>query len=145
MSTIADRMAGLAAGPKRKSIADTAAPEAAPEKPAASPGGPTELHDHGDGTFHSVIGGTKTEHPHIGHALVHIGAHHESEGKHMHIHQDGAGEHTSHQASESGGVEGPHNHENIEELKSALDQFFSEEENEPSEAAETKGGGSLFE
>ena len=58
--------------------------------------------------------------------------HAEMGGKHMHVHHDGI-MHTSHQIGEDGEVEGPHDHENIEELKSHLGKFFDEEEGEGKE------------
>lgn len=51
----------------------------------------SELHPHGDGTYHSVSGGEQTEHPTLGHALMHMAAKHEPEGDHMHLHHDGMG------------------------------------------------------
>ena len=91
----------------------------------------SELHPHGDGSYHSITpGGERTEHPHIGHALVHLGKHHE-QGKHMHVHSDGM-EHTTHHAEDGGEVQGPHSHENIEALKEHLGQFFNEESHEGS-------------
>ena len=90
-----------------------------------------QIHDHGDGTFHSITkDGQRTEHPHVGHLAVHVAAHHEPDGKHFHAHQDGMGEHTSHQATAGGEPEGPHDHENIEALKEHMGQFLDEEEHE---------------
>lgn len=51
-------------------------------------------------------------------------------GKHMHIHSDGSGMHTSHQVGDRGEVEGPHDHENLDALKQHMDQFLNEEGNE---------------
>jgi hypothetical protein len=59
--------------------------------------------------------------------------HSEMGGKHVHIHQDEMGNHTTHQVREDGQVEGPHDHDNIEALKEHLGNFFTEEEREPSE------------
>ena len=50
-------------------------------------------------------------------------------GKAMLVHHDGMNI-TSHQIGEGGEVEGPHNLENLEQLKQNMDQFFSEEEQE---------------
>jgi hypothetical protein len=124
--SIAERMASLAGGPKP---AKRPIPEAAKEPEPE--GGHSELHDHGDGTFHTITSdGERTEHPHITHATAHLAAHHEPEGKHLHIHQDGAGEHHSSQAEDGGKAEGPHDHENLEALKDHMDQFLTEEEHE---------------
>jgi hypothetical protein len=90
------------------------------------------IHDHGDGTYHSTDGegGDHTEHPHIGHLLMHIAAKH-SDGMHHHTHNDGMSEeHTSHQVAHGGEVEGPHDHENLESVKHGMDQFFNEEAQE---------------
>lgn len=107
-----------------------AAPPAEPKAGGAGVGGEhTQLHDHGDGTFHSITGdGVRTEHPHIGHALVHIG-HHHAGGMHMHAHHDGGGI-TSHHAAEDGEVQGPHQHPDVEALKEHLGKFFGEEQQE---------------
>lgn len=97
-------------------------------------GSHTTLHDHGDGTFHTEgHDGEHTEHPHIGHALMHMAAKHGGGGKHMHVHSDGMGTHTTHHTGEDGQVEGPHDHENMEALKQHMDQFLGEEENEGSD------------
>lgn len=85
----------------------------------------TTLHDHGDGTFHTEShDGERMEHPHIGHALMHLAAKH-SEGKHMHIHQDGEAL-TSHHVDESGDVEGPHEHATPEELQQHVGDVMTE-------------------
>ena len=55
--------------------------------------------------------------------------HSEMGGKHMHIHQHEGG-HTTHHVGEDGKVEGPHEHENTEQLKEHMGKFFDEEENE---------------
>lgn len=95
-------------------------------KPAASPkaeappmaggGNSSTLHDNGDGSYKTESGGETTEHPSIGHALVHIASKHGGDGKHMHIHSDGMGSHTTHHG-EGGSVEGPHEHGDTEGLK----------------------------
>lgn len=48
-------------------------------------------------------------------------------GRHMHVHQGPDGALTSHQISDGGDVEGPHNHENLDALKESMDQFLEEE------------------
>ena len=93
-----------------------------------------QIHDHGDGTFHSITKeGDRMEHPHVGHLAIHVAAHHEQSGKHFHVHQNEMGEHTSHQATDGGEPEGPHDHENIEALKDHMGQFLDEEEHEGAE------------
>lgn len=115
------------------------APSAEPE-PAEHGGNATTLHDHGDGTFHTEGPAGHMDHPHIGHALMHMAAHHAPGVKHMHVQHDGM-EITSHQAGEDGEVEGPHNHENMEALKDHMDQFLNEEEHEPALATVAQRGG----
>ena len=64
-------------------------------------------------------------------------------GKAILAHSDGIS-HTTHQIGDSGEVEGPHDHENIEALKQHMNQFLSEEEQEgaPEEQGERGFGGS---
>ena len=107
-------------------------------------GKPHELYPHGDGTYHTVSPeGERAEHPHIGHALMHMAAHHEPGAKHMHVMSDGM-DHTTHHVEEGGEVQGPHDHENIEAVKEHLGKFFDEEEHEGEDgkedgAPETRG------
>lgn len=61
-------------------------------------------------------------------------------GKAMLIHHDGISP-TAHQIDEGGQVSGPHNLENLEQLKQSMDQFFSEEEAEPAEEPDMASGG----
>ncbi len=86
-----------------------------------------ELHEHGDGTFHTVLhDGSREEHPDHLHALAHL-AHHVTEGEEHHLtHHDGIGFH-SHGIHEDGEHEGTHDHENLEEVKESLGKFFDEE------------------
>jgi hypothetical protein len=107
---------------------------------AADTGVHTTLHNHGDGTFHTEHhDGTRTEHPHIGHALAHMhGLHNDGGAKHINVHSDGM-THTSHQHDGSGNVEGPHDHANIEALKEHMGKFLDEESHEWS-GDDYKGG-----
>ena len=111
-------------------------PEAKTEKPAennSAHGSSVTLHDHGDGTFHSDHGdGNAVEHPSLGHALMHLANHHAPSGKHIHVHSEG-GLHTAHTVDDSGNPDGPHDHQNIEELKNHMDQFLDEEAHEGGE------------
>ena len=66
----------------------------------------TELHDHGDGSFHTMMHGERTEHPHIGHALMHMAHAHMPDHEHEHHMSDGM-EKTVHKVSHDGNVEGP--------------------------------------
>lgn len=108
----------------------------------------TTLHAHGDGTYHTEgHDGERTEHPHIGHALAHMAAKHEPDGKHSHVHHEDGGGHVSHHSGGGEGVSGPHDHENLEALKNHMGKFLNEEENEWSGSdyskgrSEGKGGG----
>jgi hypothetical protein len=90
----------------------------------------TTLHDHGDGTFSTEHeDGHREEHPHIGHALVSMGAKHAG-GEHTHIHRGDGGELVSHRAGEDGEAEGPHAHQNLDALKDSLNHYFDEEAQE---------------
>src|ERR1700676_1684351 len=99
MHSISEAMSGMAHGhrtPRKE-------PQAAPA--GADGAGHTELHDHGDGTFHTVTpDGEKTEHPHLGHALAHIAHHHMPDGAHSHVHHQEEGGHVSHHVKEDGAV-----------------------------------------
>ena len=91
-----------------------------PEKESmnAESGDAHELHDHGDGTFHTVHQGEKVEHESLGHALIHMASKHAEDGhSHFHGHHDGMTHH-SHSAKsgeepehrESDDVQGMHDH-----------------------------------
>ncbi len=58
----------------------------------------------------------------------HLKAYHDAMGggKAMLVHHDGINL-TSHQIGEDGEVQGPHDHENLDQLKASMDQFLSEE------------------
>ncbi len=64
-------------------------------------------------------------------AAEHLKAYHDAMGggKAMLIHHDGINT-TSHHIGEDGEVSGPHDHANLEELKSSMDQFLDEEAEE---------------
>jgi hypothetical protein len=102
-----------------------------PEEASSAGGGAhSELHDHGNGSFHTVMAdGTKTEHPHLHHALAHMAAHHGPGEKHHLAHHDGMSM-TTHHVGEDGQVQGPHDHDNAEAMKDNLGKFFNEEESE---------------
>ena len=74
--------------------------------------GHTTLHDHGDGTFHTEgHDGEHVEHPHIGHALAHMGAKHSGaniEALEQHLGQFFNEE--EHEGSEYGGGAPTHEH-----------------------------------
>ncbi len=74
----------------------------------------------------------------------HLKAYHDAMGggKAMLVHHDGMNI-TSHQIGEDGEVQGPHDHQNLEELKSAMDQFLDEEANEGMSAEHGMATGDL--
>ena len=70
------------------------------------------------------------------HAAIHdhLQEMHEATGHaHSHIEHHGDGRHTSHHIDEAGQMSGPHDHENLEALKSHMDQFLNEEGEEGGE------------
>ncbi len=88
----------------------------------------TTLHDHGDGTFHTEShDGMREEHPHIGHALMHMAGMH-SEGIHHHAHHDGAGITSHHHTGGPEGVSGPHEHGSTEEAMDHMGKVMNGEE-----------------
>lgn len=121
----ADMMGKFHMNPQRAKFADKMNADK-PKMPEAKPamakkpdeenmsGNMSELHDNGDGSFKTKTSdGEETEHPHIGHALMHMASKH-AEGKHMHIHEDGMGM-VSHHHMGHGNVEGPHEHGSADE------------------------------
>ncbi len=78
---------------------------------------------------------------HIGHHLMATAAEQEPDGKHMHVHQDGMGNITSHHVGEDGQVQGPHQHQDIEALKDHMHKFFNEEQQEGEGYGGHGGGG----
>lgn len=110
---------------QRASASDRMGPKAAPpmegkepkEAPAGEGENSTTLHDHGDGTFHTEAKGEKTEHPHIGHALMHMAGKH-STGKHFHAHHDGAS--IKSHSSDHGMTEGPNEHGSADEAADSM-------------------------
>jgi hypothetical protein len=112
--------------------------------PSGDAGAGSELHSHGDGTYHTMIDGQKTEHPSFGHAAMHLAAHHEAENTQSHVHHHEDGTHTSHHMKD-GQVDGPHDHDNLEALKGHLGKFLNEEEHEGSDyGKEESGSDGLF-
>lgn len=62
---------------------------------------------------------------------AHLKARHAETGNaHSHVEHHFDGSHTSHHVDEHGEVHGPHDHENLEALKSHMNQFLGEEEQE---------------
>ena len=90
-----------------------------------------EVHDHGDGTFHTEHpGGEREEHPDHLHMLAHLG-HKVTDGdKHHVVHHDGIAAH-SHSIDEQGNHEDHGESNSAEDAKGALDKFLGEEAEEP--------------
>ena len=82
-----------------------------------------EVHDHGDGTFH-------TEHPDHLHMLAHLGHHVTSGDKHHIVHHDGIAAH-SHSIDEQGQHTDHGEHNTANEAREAMDKFLGEESEEP--------------
>jgi hypothetical protein len=99
---------------------------------AEEKGSSITLHAHGDGTYHTTSGpfgdGKRTEHPSIGHALMHIAQKH-SEGDHFHAHATDDGV-TTHSVLEGGKVQGPEEHPTVRGLKRSLSDFLDSGESE---------------
>ena len=90
-----------------------------------------EVHDHGDGTFHTEHpDGTREEHPDHLLMLAHIGNKVTDGDKHIIFNHDGISAH-SHSIDEAGNHEDHGEHNTAEEAKGALDKFFGEESEEP--------------
>ncbi len=116
----------------QRAMAHESKPKAAPARMATgggmeSEGGGehSELHPHGDGSYHTMTDGQKTEHPHLTHALAHLAGHHEPEHMHSAVQHHEDGTHTS---AHHDGLEtsGPHEHENMDALKDHLDNFANQ-------------------
>lgn len=96
-------------------------------------GNMSELHDNGDGSFHTKSAdGEEMDHPHIGHALIHLGAKH-AEGKHVHVHEDGMGMMSHHHMGHGSGVEGPHEQSSPEEAGDHVKDVLGGESNPESD------------
>jgi hypothetical protein len=93
---------------------------------------PMEIHDHGDGTFHTIKDGKQEEHPDLLHMTTHVAHEHEPESDHFHAKHDGF-EHESHGVHASGEHEETKQHPDAAELGENLKQFFGEEAQEPKE------------
>lgn len=117
---------------------------AAPGTPAeGEDGAHTEVHNHHDGTFHTIHNGERVEHESIGHMQAHLSKIHGEPGhKHFHAHHDGmtikthSGDGDSREHDE---IAGAHQH---------MDEALGENQNEPDgdeEMAETGNGlGELY-
>lgn len=86
-------------------------------------GSAIELHDHGDGTAHTVIEGKQEEHPDQMHAIAHIAHHLDPHSAHFHAKHDGFSGH-SHGVHESGEHSETKEHESPEEMKPEMDAML---------------------
>lgn len=90
----------------------------------------TEVHDHGDGSFHTVSGGEQEDHETIGHLHAKLSSLHGSPGqKHFHAHSDGM-EHHSHSV-ETGGEADHRDHEDEGGMEQHLGESMSGEHGSP--------------
>jgi hypothetical protein len=94
-------------------------------KDAAHEGSPMEIHDHGDGTFHTTKDGQQEEHPDLLHMTAHIAHVHEPESKHHHAKHDGFSGHT-HGIHEDGTHEETKEHDSPEEMGEGLKAFMGQ-------------------
>lgn len=90
-------------------------------------GAPMEVHDHGDGSFHTVKDGQEEQHPDLLHMTAHIAHVHEPESKHHHAKHDGFTGH-SHGIHEDGTHEETREHESPEDMGEGLKAFMGGEE-----------------
>ena len=154
-----DSKGGFHMGGLRPLGKDSKLPMSAPKlKPMGEPkmGGGTEggegehseLHAHGDGSYHTIHGGKEEQHPDLGHALTHLG-HANEGGKHMHVHHDGGAMHT-HAIDENGQHGETEMHDTPEEAGEAVTRGMGGEsmddgrEQEMAEGAPDHGGLSGF-
>lgn len=143
-------LSGLMPGKDGKlpKISESKRPEEGKEddpKPEESGEKMSSMHEHPDGTFHTMKDGDKEEHPDMGHALMAMAAHHKPEGKHVHAHHDGMSVHT-HGISE-GQHEGPTEHGSTEEATQHMGDFMNggeQQSEEPQEEAQDHEGLSGF-
>jgi len=86
------------------------------DKPSDTDDQMTEVHNHGDGTFHTVHGGEEEQHESIGHMHAHLSKLHGAPGeKHFHAHDDGMESHSH--SVETGGEADHREHDEPEGMK----------------------------
>lgn len=99
--------------------------------------GDINMTPHGDGTYHTEADGERTEHPDLGHALMHIAVKVEPGAKHMHVSDDGYGPKT-HGVSEGGEHTPTEEHSDGDEAGEAVKAHFGsgmQEEKKPTTAS----------
>jgi hypothetical protein len=115
---------------------------AEPKEEEGEGGEHTEVHPHGDGTFHTVDPEHgEVQHESIGHMHAHLSKIHGEEGhSHFHAHSDGMGEHHSH--SVKSGEEPEHrDHEGEEGMHEHLSESMGGEHQENPEEEEQQPAG----
>ena len=110
----------------------------------AESGDAHELHDHGDGSFHTVHQGEQVDHETLGHALIHMAKTHAEDGHtHFHAHHDGMTHH-SHSAK-SGGESESREHDDLDgahqHMDEAMEETPTEHEGEGDPEGEHEGSG----
>jgi hypothetical protein len=90
-------------------------------------GTPMEVHDHGDGSFHTVKDGQEEQHPDLLHMTTHVAHAHEPESKHHHSKHDGFSGHT-HGVHEDGTHEETQEHDSGDSMGEGLKAFMGGEE-----------------
>ena len=104
----------------------------------AESGDAHELHDHGDGTFHTVHEGEQTDHESLGHALIHMASKHAGEGEsHFHAHSDGMAHH-SHSAK-SGEEPESREHDSLDGAHQHMDEAMEGSPNEDEGEGDPEG------
>jgi len=107
---------------RQRALAADSAGDGKPPRPPSHTGA-------GAGAEHEPQGYASEGHEHIHNALRE--AHAKSGGgKHLHALKAPGGGFQTHHTDETGEPQGPHDHENIDQLKDALSQYFDEESNE---------------
>lgn len=104
----------------------------------------SSMHEHPDGSFHTMKDGQQEDHPDMGHALMAMAAHHKPEGKHVHAHHDGMSVHTH--GIHEGMHDGPNEHTSPEEATEHMGNYLSDSESQeqPQDGAQDHEGLSGF-
>ena len=119
-----DQVARSHGGMKEPKLGEKSMSEPKEPKEGES-GNMTEVHDHGDGSFHTVHEGKQEEHETIGHMHAHLSKMHGEPGEsHFHAHHDGI---EGHSHSVKSGEEPEHRDmEDSEVMKAHLDDAMGE-------------------
>jgi hypothetical protein len=107
--------------------------------------GHTEVHDHGDGTFHTVHPDHgEVQHETIGHMHAHLSKIHGEEGhSHFHAHMASSGEHHSHSVR-SGEEPESREHEDAQGMHEHLDDAMGgDHDKDPEEEEQQPAGAGL--